>query len=108
MPSFIRKLKDRVDEDTNYEQQISYFVQFLQHNMFIIPIPFAKHHKQMQAHAKEMLEYRNGLMAIHPHPSFFFSLDTKSKRQYLLKQGVDSGSHDDLFDSFGMSLRLIR
>jgi len=40
----------------------------------------------MQAHAKEMPEYRNGLMGVHSHPSFFFSLDTISKRQYLLKQ----------------------
>ena len=38
-PSFIRELKDRVDEDTNYEKQISfykknypslYYLQFLQ------------------------------------------------------------------------------
>lgn len=35
--------------------------------MFVIPIPFAKYHKQMLAHCKEMLEYQNGLMAIHPN-----------------------------------------
>jgi hypothetical protein len=67
-PSFIRALKDRVDEDTNYEQQISflkksypsvYDLQFLQQNMFVIPIPFSKEHKNMLAHAKEMLEYKN-------------------------------------------------
>jgi hypothetical protein len=61
-------LKDRVDEDTNYEQQISflkksypsvYDLQFLQQNMFVIPIPFSKEHKNMLAHAKEMLEYKN-------------------------------------------------
>ena len=67
-PSFIRALKDRVDEDTNYEQQVSYYKKafpsvynlgFLQHNMFIIPVPFAKYHKQMLAHCKEMMEERN-------------------------------------------------
>ncbi|MGE5661329.1 MAG: hypothetical protein ACM3X1_03685 [Ignavibacteriales bacterium] len=42
-------------------------LEFLQHNMFVIPIPFAKYHKQMLAHCKEMLEYQNGLMAIHPN-----------------------------------------
>ncbi len=68
-------LKDRVDEDTNYEQQVSYYkkvypsvydLEFLRHNMFIIPVPLAKYHKQMLAHTKEMMEYNNGLMAIHP------------------------------------------
>lgn len=42
-------------------------LEFLQHNMFVIPIPFAKYHKQMLAHCKEMLEYQNELMAIHPN-----------------------------------------
>lgn len=74
-PSFIRTLKDRVDEDTNFEQQVSYYkktypsvyaLQFLQHNMFVIPVPFSKYHKQTLAHCKEMMEYQNGLMAIHP------------------------------------------
>lgn len=46
----IRALNDRVDEVTNYEQQISYYrksyysvydLQFLQHNMFVTPIPLA-------------------------------------------------------------------
>lgn len=59
----------RVDEDTNYEQQISYFkkfypaiydLQFLQQNMFVIPVAFSKEHKNMLAHCKEMLEYHNG------------------------------------------------
>ena len=52
----IRALKDRVDEDTNYEQQVSYYkkaypsvydLEFLQYNMFVIPVPFSKYHKQM-------------------------------------------------------------
>lgn len=68
-PSFIRALKERVDEDTNYEQQISFYtkscpsvydLQFLQQNMFVIPVAFSKEHKNMLAHCKEMLEYKNG------------------------------------------------
>ena len=74
-PSFIRALKDKVDEDTNYEQQIAFFrkqfpsiydLQFLQQNMFVIPVPFSKEHKDMLAHAKEMMEYKNGQVAINP------------------------------------------
>jgi hypothetical protein len=56
----------------------------------------------MQAHAKEMPEYRNRVLGMHSHPSFFFILDAKPKRQYLLKQQGQWFSHDDLFDSFGM------
>ena len=75
-PSFIRALKDTVDdEDTNYEQQISFYkknypsvydLQLLQQNMFVIPVPFSKEHKNMLAHCKELLEYQNGVVAIHP------------------------------------------
>lgn len=43
-----------------------YDLQFLQENMFVIPVPFAKYHKEMLAHCKEMLEYRNGHVAISP------------------------------------------
>ena len=59
-PSFIRALKGRVDEDTNYEQQISFYtypsiygLQFLQQNMFVILLPLSK---QMLALSKQMLE----------------------------------------------------
>ena len=49
--SFIRALKDRVDEDTDYEQQMDYYKQnypsvydleFLQQNMFVIPVTIFK------------------------------------------------------------------
>ena len=72
-PSFIRALKEAVDEDVNYEQTISflkksypsvYDLQFLQENMFVIPVPFSKYHKAMLAHTKALLEYRNGYVAI--------------------------------------------
>ena len=73
--SFIRALKQTVNEDLEYVTQIGYYkkdypsvydLRFLQHNMFVIPVPFSKYHKQMIAHCKEMMEYHNGLMAIHP------------------------------------------
>ena len=112
-PSFIRALKDRVDEDTHYEQQMAYYkknylsaydLQFLQQNMFVISVPFAKYHKEMLAHTKEMMEYHNGHMAIH---------SSKEKLITALRTAVENGegyldkeatSHDDLFISFRLSL----
>ena len=44
-PSFIRALKDRVDEDSEYEKQLAFYkksyasiydLEFLQHNVFVI------------------------------------------------------------------------
>ncbi|MGH9988603.1 MAG: hypothetical protein ACRD8W_32120 [Nitrososphaeraceae archaeon] len=43
-----------------------YDLEFPQQNMFVIPVLFAKYHKEMLAHCKEMLEYRNGYVAINP------------------------------------------
>ena len=43
-PSFIRALKDRVDEDMAYYKKNDpsvYDLQFLQQNMFVIPVPFS-------------------------------------------------------------------
>ena len=31
-----------------------------------IPVAFGEEHKDMLAHAKELLEYQNGIVAIHP------------------------------------------
>lgn len=64
-----------MDEDTNYEKQVEYYrktytsvfdLQFLQNNMFVIPVQFSKYHKEMLAHCKEMFEYQSGYMAIYP------------------------------------------
>ena len=113
-PSFIRALKDKVDEDTNYEHQITFFkknypsiydLQFLQQNMFVIPVPFSKEHKNMLAHAKEMLEYKNGQVAINPR---FTKLITALRTAVENGEGSldkEATSHDDLFDSFRLSLQ---
>ena len=107
-PSFIRALKDKVDEDTNYEHQITFFkknypsiydLQFLQQNMFVMPVPFSKEHKNMLAHCKEMMEYKNGQVAIHPRYNILI---------IALRTAVENGegmldkeatSHDDCFDA---------
>jgi hypothetical protein len=112
-PSFIRALKDRVDEDAEYDKQISFYkhnypsvydLQFLQQNMFVIPVPFNKEHKHMLAHTKEMLEYNKGAVAIHPrHNKLITSLRTAVENgEGMLDK--DATSHDDLFDAFRLSL----
>jgi hypothetical protein len=112
-PSFIRALKDRVDEDPAYDKQIEYYkhnypsvydLQFLQQNMFVIPVAFSKEHKHMLVHTKEMLEYHKGSVAIHPR---FTKLITTLRTAVENGEGVldkDATSHDDLFDSFRLSL----
>jgi hypothetical protein len=74
-PSFIRALKSEVDEDSGYERIIDYYkksypstfnLEFLSKYMFVVPVPFAKEHKHMLAHCKEIMEYQDGAIAIHP------------------------------------------
>ena len=118
-PSFIRALKDRVDEDSDYEQQIVYYkksypsiydLEFLQQNMFVIPVPFSKYHKDMLAHTKEMMEYHNGHMAIHSSKEELITAlrtPVENGEGYLDKEAT---SHDDCLDAFRMSavLALVR
>ena len=71
--------------------------------MYIIPVPFSKIHKNMLAH-KELMEYQNGLVAIHPrHNKLIIAL------RIVVENGegsldVDATSHDDLMDAFRSSL----
>ena len=112
-PSFISTLKDRVDEDTEYDKQIAFYkhnypsvydLEFLEQNMFVIPVAFNKEHKHMLAHCKEMMEYQNGMVSIHPR---------YNKLITALRTAVENGegsldkeatSFDDCFDSFRLSL----
>jgi hypothetical protein len=112
-PSFIRALKERVDEDSKSEQQISFYkksypsvydLQFLQQNMFVIPVPFAKYHKDMLAHSKELLEYRNGYMSTNPR---FTKTITALRTAGENGEGVldkEATRDDDLLDAFRLSL----
>lgn len=59
----------------------------------------------MLAHVKEMLEYRNGVVAVHRR---------HSKLSTVLRTAIETGegsldkeatSHDDLFESFKKSLQ---
>ena len=77
---------------------------FLQQNLFVIPVSFAKEHKAILAHTKELMEYQNGLVAIHPrHNKLIIAL------RIVVENGegsldVNATSHDDLMDAFRSSL----
>ena len=71
---------------------------------FVFRCPFQRNIKTMLAHCKELLEYRNGIVAIHPRNNKFIT---------ALRTAVENGegsldkevtSHDDLFDAFRLSL----
>jgi hypothetical protein len=112
-PSFIRALKARVNEDTEYEDQIARWksyntaqvvdLDWLTDNMFVLPVAFSKEHKHMLTHAKSVVE-SNGMLSIHPK---FNKLIT------ALRTAVEKGegsldkeltSFDDCFDAFRLSL----
>jgi hypothetical protein len=73
--------------------------------MFDIPVSFAQEHRHMLALCKEMLEYKNGQIAIHPR---FNKLITALRTAVENGEGVldkETTSHDDIFDAFRMSLQ---
>ena len=58
----------------------------------------------MLAHCKELMEYQNGMVAIHPR---FNKLITVLRSAVENGEGIldkEATSHDDLFDSFRLSL----
>jgi hypothetical protein len=75
----------------------------IENNMFVVPIYFGKRHKEMLAHCKRLIE-ENGLVAIHPrYDKLLIALRTATERDGKLDK--EATSHDDLFDSFSMSLQ---
>ena len=75
------------------------------YNMFVVPNHFSKEHKNMLAYCKQMLEYNNGTVAINPvHSKLITALRTavENGEGYLDKEAT---SHDDLFDTFRLSVR---
>ena len=113
-PSFIRALKARVGEDTEYEDQIARWKSYnganvvtlpwITNNMFVLPVAFSKYHKEMLAHCKELMEYQNGMVAIHPrHNKLVEALRTAVENgEGMLDK--DATSFDDAFDAFRLSL----
>jgi hypothetical protein len=74
------------------------------YNMFVIPVPFSKYHEDMLAHCKELLEDKNGQVAINPK---FTKLITSLRT--AVEKGEESldkemTSYDDCFDSFRLNM----
>jgi hypothetical protein len=113
-PSSIRALKARVSEDDDYENMTAHLktsygsnfnLQSLVCNMFVVPIAFNKEHRNMLAYAKKLMEYSSGVVAISPsHTKLITALRTAVEKGEgtLDKEAI---SHDDLFDSFRLSLQ---
>jgi hypothetical protein len=81
---------------------------FLMRNMFVVPVHFAKEHKRMLAHAKRVLEYKGGSIAINPK---FYKLITSLRTAVENGEGLldkEATSFDDIFDASRMSLQFYR
>jgi hypothetical protein len=113
-PAFIRALKSRLHEDTQYLEQIARWksengmiaetVSWLMPNMFVLPTNFSKYHKEMLAHSKEVLELAGGAIAINEgHSKLITSLRTAVEQDGKLDK--EATSYDDLFDAFRLSLQ---
>ena len=59
----------------------------------------------MLAHAKEMIEYKNGQVAIHPRDNKLITALRTAVENEEGNLDKEATSHDDLFDSFRMSLQ---
>ena len=63
--------------------------------MFVIPVSSSEEHKNILAHAKELMEYKNGQVAIHPR---FNKLITALRTAVENGEGAldkEATSHDD-------------
>ena len=109
-PEFIRSLKHQLGERPDYEDEIKFYqsnypgIDWTQ-NMTVIPIHFAKEHRGMLAHAKKILEYNNGTIAIN---SRFDKLITSLRTAVEKGEGSldkEATSYDDKFDAFRLALQ---
>lgn len=72
--------------------------------MFVVPIPFSKEHKNMLSHYKQMMEYDNGKVSIHPRfNKLITALRTAVADEWSLDK--EATSHDDCFYAFRLSLQ---
>ena len=86
------------------EQWPHFSLQSLIYNMFVVPIAFNREHKSMLLHAKQLMEYDNGRVAINPRfTNLITSLRTAVADEWSLDE--EATSHDDLLDSFRLSLQ---
>ena len=73
--------------------------------MFVIPVPFSKYHKDMLAHCKELPEYHNGHMSIHPRFNKLITALSTAVENGESSLDKDATSYDDLLDAFRLSMQ---
>jgi hypothetical protein len=73
--------------------------------MFVIPVSFSKEHKNMLAHCKELMEYQNGFVAIHPRYNKLIIALRTAVENVEGSLDKEATSHDDCFDAFRLSLQ---
>lgn len=113
-PAFIRSLKRQLgstEHPEDYDQLIKYMlhrsenrftIEELFPKMKVIPINFAKHHRDLLKHTQVLLEKE--CLSINPKfDKLITSLRTAVANEYTLDK--ESTSFDDLLDAYRMSLR---
>jgi hypothetical protein len=113
-PSFIRSLKLTLGEREDYEkviEQLNHASSKLwsdpQSYMTVIPVNFAKEHKNMIAYCKNLMSSR--LISIYPKERFdklITSLMTAIDNEGTLDK--EATSYPDIFDAFRLALKFCR
>ena len=113
-PSFITSLKLALGEREDYEKVIEQRRTFstklwqdIETMMAVVPVNFAKEHKNMIAHCRNLMS--NGLIHIHPKERFgklITSLRTAVDNEGVLDK--DATSYSDIFDAFRLAMKFYR
>jgi hypothetical protein len=108
-PAFIRSLKLQLGERQDYEAEIEWYRANSKdydwtEDMLVIPVSFAKEHKEMLAHTKKLMENDGGQIAIAPkHDKLITSLRTAVANEFSLDK--QATSYNDLLDAFRLALQ---
>ena len=113
-PSFIRSLKLIIGEREDYEKVIEQRRTFstklwqdIETMMTIVPVNFAKEHKDMIAHCRNLMS--KGLVTIYPKERFdklITSLRTAYDNEGVLDK--EATSYPDIFDAFRLAMKFYR
>ena len=110
-PSFIRALKLMLGERADYEKVLEKHRTGLWKDpasyMTVVPVNFAKEHKDMIAHCRNLMS--NGLVSIYPKQRFdklITSLRTAVDNKGTLDK--EATSYSDIFDAFRLAMKFYR
>jgi hypothetical protein len=111
-PEVVSNLKRGIGERSRPEQyshlieRARKYGRGLENYMKVIPVHFAREHKELLAHSKMALE--KGCLEIHPQ---FDKLRIALRTAFENGEGIldkEATSHDDIFDAFRLSLKYYR